>query len=392
MHSITRVVIIGAGLGGLLAGALLSKDGFEVTILERMNFIGGRFTSFEKYGVPIPTGAVHMIPHRFGPMKTLLIDRLHLPVELIDAGRPAILDQSGEYIELGGGGAAKLFLKSIIGNKRANRIMDSIYEFSIGLRGNEIPLSERIAFMNLIRKYSHHVTPKGGVKSVIDALVETIQSHGGRIRLNHEVNAIDMVSDQFLVHAKGERLPADVVVANCSPDIIPDLLGETHRLLGMKFMKRVEDNHPVNGIKIAVVCSHQVFPRSIVFTPYLKIISGFSEPTVADPEMASGKHLILSHQKLRPGSIESQIKRAMEDFKSIITDFDTSCKTVAIQIFRGEYPVNRASQGADFEPITKIPGLYLVGDGVKPRGHIMTEGVAKSVEIAVDHITGGLAK
>lgn len=271
--SITKVVIIGAGLGGLLTGAILSTEGFDVTLLEKMNFIGGRFTSFEKDGVPIPTGAVHMIPHRFGPMKTILIDRLHLPVELIDAGRPAILDQSDEYIELSGGGAAKLFLKSLIGSRHANRIMDSIYEFSIGLRGNEIPLSEKIAFMNLIRKYSHHVTPKGGVKSVIDALVEKIQSNGGKIRMKHKVDAINLSNDQFNVHAKGDTFQSDIVVANCSPIILPTLLGSASDMLGGEFKKRVKNNRPVQGIKIAVVCSHQVFPRSIVFTPYLKVIS-----------------------------------------------------------------------------------------------------------------------
>lgn len=109
---------------------------------------------------------------------------------------------------------------------------------------------------------------------------------------------------------------------------------------------------------------------------------------MADPEMASGKHLILSHQEIRPGPIKPQINNALDDFKSIIPDFDSSCKTVAIQLFRRQYPVNHASQGNDFRPITKIHGLYLVGDGVKPRGHIMTEGVAKSVEITVDNIMG----
>ena len=33
-----KVGIIGAGLGGLSAGALLSKNGFEVTVFEKENF------------------------------------------------------------------------------------------------------------------------------------------------------------------------------------------------------------------------------------------------------------------------------------------------------------------------------------------------------------------
>lgn len=37
------VVIIGAGLGGLFTGAILSKEGFKVTLLEKNATIGGDY-------------------------------------------------------------------------------------------------------------------------------------------------------------------------------------------------------------------------------------------------------------------------------------------------------------------------------------------------------------
>ena len=40
------VVIIGAGLGGLFTGAILAKEGFGVTVLEKNSTIGGGLQTF----------------------------------------------------------------------------------------------------------------------------------------------------------------------------------------------------------------------------------------------------------------------------------------------------------------------------------------------------------
>jgi all-trans-retinol 13,14-reductase len=45
-----NVAIIGAGLGGLSAGALLAKNGYKVTILEQHNIVGGCATTFKRKG------------------------------------------------------------------------------------------------------------------------------------------------------------------------------------------------------------------------------------------------------------------------------------------------------------------------------------------------------
>jgi len=45
-----NITIIGAGLGGLTAGALLAKDGHRVTIIEQHNIVGGCATTFRRKG------------------------------------------------------------------------------------------------------------------------------------------------------------------------------------------------------------------------------------------------------------------------------------------------------------------------------------------------------
>lgn len=55
-----KVVIIGAGLGGLFAGAILSKEGFGVTLVEKNAVIGGGLQSFQRFGEHFDTG-MHVI-------------------------------------------------------------------------------------------------------------------------------------------------------------------------------------------------------------------------------------------------------------------------------------------------------------------------------------------
>ena len=53
-------VIIGAGLGGLFTGAILSKEGIKVTLLEKNTTIGGGLQTFKRFGKTFDTG-MHIV-------------------------------------------------------------------------------------------------------------------------------------------------------------------------------------------------------------------------------------------------------------------------------------------------------------------------------------------
>ena len=50
------VTIIGAGVGGLYSAWKLTKSGFDVTLIEKQNFVGGLSTSIEEMGCKIDIG------------------------------------------------------------------------------------------------------------------------------------------------------------------------------------------------------------------------------------------------------------------------------------------------------------------------------------------------
>jgi len=59
------VVVVGSGIGGLGAGAVLTCNGYKVLVVEKQNRIGGRFSTNVVEGFKLPTGA--MTIHRGGP-------------------------------------------------------------------------------------------------------------------------------------------------------------------------------------------------------------------------------------------------------------------------------------------------------------------------------------
>ncbi|MCD8394937.1 MAG: NAD(P)/FAD-dependent oxidoreductase [Bacteroidales bacterium] len=58
-----RVIVIGAGLGGLMTGALLAKEGCHVTVVEKNPKVGGCLQSYTRFGTTFDTGM-----HLFGGM------------------------------------------------------------------------------------------------------------------------------------------------------------------------------------------------------------------------------------------------------------------------------------------------------------------------------------
>jgi phytoene dehydrogenase-like protein len=80
-----KIVIAGAGLGGLLSGAFLSKYGYKPLIIESLNEVGGRFRNLNYKGYKLSTGALHSLPHGDSGPLAKLIKELNLKVRIINS-------------------------------------------------------------------------------------------------------------------------------------------------------------------------------------------------------------------------------------------------------------------------------------------------------------------
>ena len=94
-----KVVIIGSGLGGLSSGVFLAKSGYDVTVLEQSNQIGGCLQCFIRKGVKFETG-MHFIG---SADKGQVLYRLMKALEIDDTISLSRLDPNGyDVISLAG--------------------------------------------------------------------------------------------------------------------------------------------------------------------------------------------------------------------------------------------------------------------------------------------------
>jgi len=75
------VIVVGAGISGLLAALTLSKHGKRVLVLEKSRYVGGNCNSYTVDGFQVDTGP-HAITHlAVGPLKRLMDNYFdHVPV------------------------------------------------------------------------------------------------------------------------------------------------------------------------------------------------------------------------------------------------------------------------------------------------------------------------
>jgi phytoene dehydrogenase-like protein len=399
-----KAVIIGAGLGGLLAGAKLCSEGYVVEIFERLPFIGGRFANLDYRGFKLSTGALHMIPHGSrGPLAQLLRE-VGAEVNIVDSNPMAIIRKDdGENIEfhdfrnelsltkrikLGTILAYSLKFKpksnisfrdwvlKYFDDEFLLKLADSFCGWALSLKAKDVPAREMLEIIDNMYLYKGSGVPMGGCGAVTGAIADVIRSHGGKIHTKSNVDKIIINSGRAEgVRVNGKTVDTDLVIS----DIGHQETARMYECRDVEYLMRMNSIVPSKGIKICLGASEPLIGHSgVYFTPYTQRINGINEVTHADPSLAPpGKHLVMSHQAVFSDNLEEEINIGLSDLKRVFPN--KKYEVLMIQSYSDGWPVNRVSSGSDTGNSTPISDLYIVGDGAKGKGGIEVEGVALGV-------------
>jgi protoporphyrinogen oxidase len=285
-----KVCIIGAGIGGLTAGALLSKKGYTVTIFEKENILGGRSLTLdgdnltlEKYrkilskfsmGVPFSEPSLEEIFNK-NMLKGYTLDLGFHSIEggaMSDVGR-AIID-IGNRVEMMGTKLGfinnngfyfpfvkvkdklrflplitRLFLSGESTMKKLDKqsITETIKIYGKGKMVTILELLPRVATTvndlnkistgesfratqaNLRRGSTPVGYPQGGLISLSNAFAKAIKENGGEIYLEKEVKEIKIENGKATgVIVDNKEHNFDIVISNILVQNLFNITSEKH--------------------------------------------------------------------------------------------------------------------------------------------------------------------
>ncbi len=418
-------VVLGAGLGGLLAAARLARRGQRVAVIERLDHVGGRFTAKTFQGAQVSTGAVHMLPFGTNGIVAAMLRDLKIPHAIHDAevfgsflvhgrqvrarsliGLARVVGprQFPELVRLGyaillrpprAAETDLTFAQWLItqGITRASHremvlFFERVAHFTLSVDLDQVAYTEVAAILKNMLRYGPPGIVAGGCAAVANALADRLQAAGVDLLLSQEAHAIQThagavtgVTGIDRMSGATWELQTTLLVSDIGPAATAQLMPATATgpdSIASPF-KAV-----ATGLKTHILSENSLIDhQGILYCLDTERIAGIVQPSNSDRSLAPpGQHLIITHQLWRPDheSIAEARAHARADLANVLGPGEGDrWRVLTMGQYHDAWPVNRAIQGRDSLPETTARGLYLVGDAVKPSGYLMVEGVAQSV-------------
>ncbi len=430
------VVVIGSGVGGLCAGALLADKGYSVVLVERLSLPGGRCSTRRIKGYRLDPGVQMLSPS--GPLADIFQQvgaklQLKFPQTLFAGIRvkgqdhPAKGDgpeawmgliteceENPERIMMAIGRAVlwqeppenmtiEEWFRQYTHNVETLSRLQPFIAGTIGTNANECSAAELFRVFRMAGQPSESSEPfagipVGGALEPMQELVRAITDRGGQVWLKSKAMKIK-VNDGAVKGVIVERLEgmvelnAQAVVSCIPPRLMVSMAGienfDTGYLRTVK-EETVERSTPITHIYIGSD-RPLMEQEGLVLTAGTRRMFQLYCPTNTMPEIAPrGKHVTIAAGMPRPCMEPISPKRELElnllDIRENLPGFDEYGEILMAPTYHRDWPLFGTWPGRGLPQRTPVVNLYIVGDRALPPGQVAVAGCARTAQIVAEDI------
>jgi phytoene dehydrogenase-like protein/NAD-dependent dihydropyrimidine dehydrogenase PreA subunit len=430
LDKVYDVVIIGAGIGGLMTAAGLARAGKKVLIVEQLCFIGGKYTHLTYHDYAITTAA-WTCP---GPKSRIgkLCTKLEAPINWVtihdvksrgehwvltkDGRRFASTDEAQEALVGGARGMAKVYQwiadmydpavsypddmtarqyieRYFPGNEEYVKYVETIitYCFASQTVDTFSANETKRAIVDALEQMKVWGTAIGGTAAIVDGLERVIRKNRGEIATRTRVESIVMEDGRVKgVKLKdGRTIKAEVVVHNAGLNRFIQLVGEEN--LPKEYVSQLRQAVPAVVAALILGVNEPLLGKehSLLHTMGWERTLNSYAPTFFDPKLAPvGKHMLDVFWVMQPPyNLKQELEIVRGQLREVFPNFDQTVELQVPMFFRGMWTAEMAHRlgqsGAQrLDPVSPIKNLYMVGYdciGYGMAGDIIPHGVEKAL-------------
>ena len=424
------VIVIGAGIGGLMTAAGLARAEKKVLVLEQLSFIGGKYTHlyYNDYAI---TTAAWTCP---GPKSRIgrLCSKLEAPIKWVtihdvkSAGEHWVVTKDGRRFD-STDEAQETLVGGVTGMAKVYRWIADMYDprvsypddmtareyIELYFPGNEayIKYVETIitycfasqtvdtfsanetkrAIVDALEQMEVWGTAVGGTAAIVKGLEQVILEHGGEIVTHTKVTSILLDNGKAVgVSLKdGREIKAGVVVHDAGMKRLLELVGEAN--LPEEYVKRLKGAIPAVVAALILGLNRSLLgeQHSLLHTMGWERTVNSYAPTFFDTHLAPpGKHMLDVFWVMQPPyNLKHELELVRGQLREVFPDFDQAVELQVPMFFSNGWTAemaHRLGQSGDqrLDPVSPIPGLFLVGYdtiGYGMAGDIIPHGVEKAL-------------
>ena len=416
------VLVIGSGMGGMSAAALLAKDGFKVFVAEKSSRIGGRCSTLEYKGYKCTSGVLavetngivqELFQQTGAEFKVLPAGALQYMIN----GKPFQVPQSGgmkALLEVTGAGQDSIekimsamsrainwkepspgitlfdWIQQYTDHSGIIEVFQALVKTALMVKADQVSARYFFKYIQTVKGANEFGYSSEGSAALPQALGQIVLRNGGEIWTDSKVTRIktdeSVVQGALLKHQDREfQIEAQVVVSDTGPEKTVELAGK--QLFDRDYLQELEAKmDPTAILCLQIGLEEPLFEQNHLLLTNSKRVYALYQPTKICPDMApEGKHLLIANAiPDSAGALSSEVGRQNEidlcfaDIKRIFPEFEKRATTLLTGLFRDYWPGMHSWPGKDMPLKTPIINLYNVGDGVKQSGYSGLPAVVKS--------------